>query len=429
MYAADTLKNNLKDKLDDKQYNIATTRTTIGYRRVKGPAGSGKSLALAARAAVLASEGKRVLVCNFNITLHNYLRDLVEQLIPSEVSQRVIFTNFHKWCGLVCRQTGYWNDYVQYLKGKDIGIYTADQVFDYYIPKLVSDIYDHSNISSLSDYDAILVDEGQDFHIDWWKTLRKSVVQGGEMLLVADKTQNVHETAQAWTEQEMKGCGFSGEWGKLENSYRLPARMISILESFYEQFPYDVGDEGVDIPLPQRSTQTDLLDRFRWVQVPLGRSAVDVCIKEIEHLYNDHAISTVYFLSGTDIGIDVVREFKKRRVDILDTHSKNWQESRDKKVDLHPGCAGICATTLQSFKGWEASHLVVHVEKVESSRDRAVFYTALSRLNKHPQGAMLTVVSSCPKLEEFGRKHFEFESSPWSHLNTFDFNIEDALPF
>ena len=47
MYRTDTLKDDLKNKLDDRQQTIALTRTRTGYRRVKGPAGSGKSLALA----------------------------------------------------------------------------------------------------------------------------------------------------------------------------------------------------------------------------------------------------------------------------------------------------------------------------------------------------------------------------------------------
>jgi hypothetical protein len=62
--------------LNADQQRIATTRTRTGYRRVRGPAGCGKSLALAARASQLAGEGKDVLVVSFNITLLHYLRDL-----------------------------------------------------------------------------------------------------------------------------------------------------------------------------------------------------------------------------------------------------------------------------------------------------------------------------------------------------------------
>lgn len=43
--------------LDHKQRQLAESRTASGFRRIKGPAGSGKSLVLAARAARLASKG------------------------------------------------------------------------------------------------------------------------------------------------------------------------------------------------------------------------------------------------------------------------------------------------------------------------------------------------------------------------------------
>ena len=51
-------------KLNNRQRAIAITtdRELVRFRKVRGPAGSGKSQALAARAAVLASEDKRVLV-------------------------------------------------------------------------------------------------------------------------------------------------------------------------------------------------------------------------------------------------------------------------------------------------------------------------------------------------------------------------------
>jgi superfamily I DNA/RNA helicase len=46
-------------------------------------------------------------------------------------------------------------------------------------------------------YDAVLVDEGQDFTLEWWQLLRDHVRKDatGEMLLVADPTQDIYGTA------------------------------------------------------------------------------------------------------------------------------------------------------------------------------------------------------------------------------------------
>ncbi len=61
--------------LSKEQKRLATTRTPRGLRRIKGRAGSGKSLVLAARAAQLATEKKR---CPGGDVQH-YLAELLER--------------------------------------------------------------------------------------------------------------------------------------------------------------------------------------------------------------------------------------------------------------------------------------------------------------------------------------------------------------
>lgn len=86
--------------LNSDQKKLVTTRTNTGYRKIKGPAGSGKSLVLAARAAQLTSEGKSVLVVAYNITLLNYLMDLAVRWPNGRGRTRdqVTWLNFHHWC-------------------------------------------------------------------------------------------------------------------------------------------------------------------------------------------------------------------------------------------------------------------------------------------------------------------------------------------
>lgn len=194
----------------------------------------------------------------------------------------------------------------------------------------------------------------------------------------------------------------------LRQSYRLTNSIIPILEDFYNQFPYKVGDDGPDLPKPNPSVATDLFDRLRWFQVPLGGSAVEACIKVIEGLYDNPDIPSLHFLSGMKVGKLVFKELRRRGKDVFSTHDEDWGRGREGKLKLRPGCAKIVATTPHSFKGWETPHLVVYVEKIESEKDRAAFYTALSRLKRHKDGTVLTVISSCssPKFEQFGRKHF-----------------------
>ena len=411
---------------DDKQVTIATNLypTKSGYRRVRGSAGSGKSLALAARAAVLASEGKQVLVCTFVKPLVNYLRYLVEQFIPNGVSVQPEVINFHKWCRNVCPDS--FDTCVKNYRHK-YGLSSLGNEFWWeWVPELISEIYDKDAWNTLPTYDAILVDEAHDFDISGWQTLRKALKEDGEMLLVCDKTQDIHGNAHKWTDEAMSNCGFEkgGRWMELDISYRLPVNIFPMLEDFFARFPFK-GEHY--IPKAKPGLQKNLFDKFQWIPVDTFESDQDVCIKVIEDLYNDPDICTVYFVTASNkIGKLVAEKFKQRGIDILDTYSSDWRQSHDAKINFKPGCADICATTVHSFKGWEASHLVVHVEDISTETDKRLFYTALSRLKEDPKGTTLAVVSSCSELAQFGRKHFEFKG--FSPTN-FDSHIEDDIPF
>ncbi len=82
-------------------------------------------------------------------------------------------------------------------------------------------------------FDAVLVDEGQDFSLKWWNLLRLHVCRpDGELLLVADPTQDLYGK-RAWTDEErMIGAGFSGPWTELRGSYRLPPDLTPVIAEF-----------------------------------------------------------------------------------------------------------------------------------------------------------------------------------------------------
>ena len=427
------------DMRDPQQREIVTNQRQVRYRRIKGPAGSGKSLALASRAAVLAREGKRVFICTFNITLRNYLRYLVSiharylasqhlsdpQIIMQNIMRQIDYLHFHAWCKRICILADRENEYYQLWRIHNQEDEALDyqrtynqknEVLDYLMAELVSRIYDDPLVSAvLPRYDAILVDEGQDYRLSWWQALRKAVTPGGEMLLVADKTQDIYETASVWTERPMPGAGFHGDWMKLKNNYRLPTKIIPILREFADRFPIN---EEADIPIPEQKELNLDPVILRWVQVSPGQPMgvrVNICVEEVECLLNDATIPNITFLSGNKIGVAFVKEFKSRGVNVLNTfaednaddYRKKDKESRRKKLAFFQGNAKVRATTLHSFKGWETRHLVIYVSRIKSPTDRALLYTALTRLKKHPNGSILTVVSSCSDLRSFGFKNFQ----------------------
>ena len=324
--------------LNAAQREIETERTASGYRRIKGPAGSGKSLALAARATALASQGKRVFVCSYNITLMNYLRDLVarhartlvEQRIaqPKVVRKQIEFRHFHGWCKWICTLAGYKEAYNQLWSR-----FSPQEVLNEHMARLVTRIYADSTICEiLPMYDAILVDEGQDFRLPWWQTLRNAVKPNGEMLLVADKTQNVYGTAAGWTEQAMVGAGFSGPWKELKINFRLPSEIIPILKNFAHDFllPSEVE---VDLPTnEQPELGFDPPLELRWVQVRSGISIAEVCFEEVRRqmqlLKEDTAIPDIIFLvPNNGLGLAFVERCEQVNIRVLSTFGKDDRES------------------------------------------------------------------------------------------------------
>ena len=384
-------------ELDAVQRQLAQSRTTTGYRRIKGPAGSGKSLVLAARAARLADEGKSVLVATFNITLWHYLRDLIVRALEQPGSHRnIIFCNFHSWCKSVCDDVGWRERYDDLWKGNSV-----KTVIETGLPNLVAMA---AGREGAPEYDAILVDEGQDYRPLWWNTLRRFLNADGEMLMVADATQDIYGTARSWTDEAMTGAGFRGSWGQLEISYRLPPAAVPAMREFAERF---MPDDRIELPAPQQQAALDLSPcRLRWVQCSPSQVA-EACAHEVQrmmHFTGKSALANAditFLTADVASGAAVVEQLARQGIKCVATYDADEKERRRQKVGFFMGDARIKATTLHSFKGWEASLLVVHVGQAKGKESLALIYTGLTRLKQSSAGSRLTVVSSSPELLDY----------------------------
>lgn len=394
-------------ELDKNQRTFATSRTDSGYRRIRGAAGSGKSLILAARAAELLGQGKQVLVVTFNITLLNYLMDVAVRwpVAKGRTRSDVTWLNFHHWCRRVCDERGAADEYAALWKDNDPQV-----VFTKLLPGLVKELLDSSN--DAEQYDAVLVDEGQDFHPEWWGVLRKVCKPGGEMLLVADITQDIYGTADAWTDEAMKGAGFSGKWAELDVSYRMPLLALEKAAEFAEMYLPEAGrmlprHNQIDLGLEQCS--------LRWVQTT-REGAETVCCDEILRLFTEdgregYSMADATFLCNSRAaGYEVVRKLGQKGIKSVHTYNDDEQECRRQKVGFYMGDARVKATTLHSFKGWESRSLVIYIGEKVSSKSLALLYTGLTRLKRHPEGSCLTIICSTDELAQYGSSWPEFEN-------------------
>ncbi len=395
----------LSIELDKSQMTFVTSRTQSGYRRIRGAAGSGKSLILAARAAELLRQNKSVLVVTFNITLLHYLMDVAVRYPGGSGRTRrdITWLNFHAWCRRICIDNDVEAEYKGIWKNAN-----PQDVLNVELPALVSSILANAVDGEL--YDAVLVDEGQDFLPAWWDVLRSVCRPGGEMLLVADETQDIYGNASSWTDEAMKGAGFAGKWAELEVSYRMPELALDKAASFAARYL------PASARLVPRSAQMVVALEpcyLRWVH-SAGFDDAQICCDEILGLFSRAgseglSVADITFLCDSkSIGYDVVSLLGMKGLRCVHTFDMDEQESRRQKVGFYMGDARIKATTLHSFKGWESRTLVVYMGRELTPGSSALLYTGLTRLKRHVNGSFLTVISRSSELKEYGKSWPDF---------------------
>jgi hypothetical protein len=394
----------------DQQKLISRERSKNGFRRIRGSAGAGKSLVLASKAANLATQGQKVLIVSFNITLGNYLGDLVARAaLPTQgIRNKEDFMNYHMWARRICTLTGYGDRYHELECGKNL-----DEVINHSLPKLVDDILQESCPEKLI-YDAVLVDEGQDFRLLWWQSLTRIVRESGEAILVADKTQDLYNSASEWTDEAMTSAGFRGPWNELKASYRLPIDYLPYIRDFLHRF---IADElKIEPELPQFEipvTKTHM----RWVQVLDEESSIQASVNAVlefpirKRVDDDVVFPDIVVLANTiDSGFQIQRRLGAKGIKVRHTFGlgagKDQNDAiRKQKVAFFLGAEQVKATTIHSYKGWKSTCLIIQIVEGSSRSAIAAVYTALTRLKVSERGedSYITVVCSSIEFEEYGK--------------------------
>ena len=379
--------------------NIEANPSRARIRRVRGAAGCGKSLGLAARAARLSMEGKEVLVVTYNSTLPHYLRDLAARRCRDIGAslQRITFTHIHELCQRAVSDAE--------IAGALPSIVPLPGVLPDFEAKIDRGIEAY-RLGYGPQFDAVLVDEGQDFGVTWWNLLRLHVCRpDGELLLVADPTQDVYGR-RSWTDEaRMIGAGFSGPWTELRGSYRMPPDLTPIVAEYAQRHLDDWGvNPAVPDDHPQHAGQYRPTVR-RWVNTDPGESCGRRLGVEVVQLLRDHpdlAPSDVVFLADHRPGLEAVKVIEEAGFEVQHVFGTTKAEQRGRKLRFWGSGAGVKGCTVQSFKGWEARAVVMSVGWGDEARRLA--YVGLTRVkgDRSNRSAFVTVVNS-----DFGLRSFQ----------------------
>ena len=206
------------DILDAEQEKLACALGD-GHRLFFGVAGSGKTVILVARARYLAHihpDWRILLVC-FNKLLASHLQRLIN---PQDCKATVVIEHFHRLARQVIKAAGppYSVDYA--VSERDAG-QDKSRFFSEQVPALFARVVRETNPPK---YDAILVDEAQDFDSSWYAPLLGLLNPATQSLLITlDGLQGIYARKSFnWSDV---GIRARGRVVRLQRSYRNPAEI------------------------------------------------------------------------------------------------------------------------------------------------------------------------------------------------------------
>lgn len=356
---------------------------TPGRRRVFGVAGSGKTMLLAHKAVNAAREGKRVLLVCFNITMANYLRDMVVHLARSfgpHYHRQIEIGHFHR---LFPQETV--NSDARYMR---------------------------------EPVEVLLVDEGQDFRREWILTLMRVCASEHHMMFTEDDRQNIYMID---SRERAAIPGITGRPNLLSESFRIPPPIATVANRLMEWRGYRNESGNIE---PQ-TAQLAIFPELVWMN---GNR--EGCLEAVKsdlrreltgwesHGYQELAVLVCNVQDGRELcalleemRIPYHRNFESREEYEALVQRRPHPGDRElfyRELDELRRCykAGfgmwggrVKVCTIHSFKGWELKQifLLFRLDEKQKESGLSLLYTALTRAMER-----ITVYNAEQELLPFG---------------------------
>ena len=358
-------------QLNDKQKKHS--KPNPGYHRIKGTAGSGKTIVIAYRAAKLTSEGKKVLILTYNITLRSYIEELIKTTPYDFFWNFITILHIHKFCTTFLKSCGY--------------SISRENNFEMVIDRINSVFQERNEFLKWEVrkccYDAILIDEGQDFEKSWYECVCNFLSGEKELVIACDYYQNIYGI-ERWIDKPMKN--FKGPWGLLQSVHRMPKTLAEVANKFSEEFKLD---ESVETE-PQY--QIELYDddgnykkkekpRIVWDNDPDNNSfwkekILHYLKKILNHSKNGEEIAIL--VHKNDPGKELVAFLENEGFDCSYTfEDEKERKNHPHKYDFWRKKKQIKVSTVHSFKGLESENVILFIpeseKEVKGDRDIYVY--------------------------------------------------------
>jgi len=368
--------------MDLHQENLARQ---IGdkHRLIRGVAGSGKTLVLASRVKTLAKEKPdwKILVLCYGIPLSRSLKQLINQKLDEKDDlfdyidsdnnsgsnrSNVEVYNFHEW------------------------LRNSLRMKDEEIPSLLDKL--NNNEAIVPTYDAIMIDEGQDFEGDWLKLISHCLNPNTQsLLLVEDRAQTIFRRKTSLAQDI--GFDFRGRSKILSINYRNTAQIVQFAWDFYREYSQlknrvqERSIEGVEIIPPQstkRKGPEPFIKGFQSIEEEMNFVAKSIQFLNKEKHIPLQDIAILYRVKNNykTSYIDEIRDGLKQHDLAFTWITENGVSKRNFIRDENT----IKISTIDSAKGLDFRVVfIINVENMpfslekEEEREVALFYIGMTR--------------------------------------------------
>lgn len=390
-----------------EQHRVLEHLRAPGLKRVRGPAGAGKTLIVAKIVAECVQSGGRALVLVRNKTMVNLIRTRVlfflnEGSVDRETRRRntrqlnagAFITWQENWWENVCCATG--SDHERRR------IYRTGGDQEVRVLALVREVLEKrtSKGSGLRNYDLVVVDEAQNVLPEMWSCVTKVVHDNGRAVVVSDPTQTMYGK-RAWTDERMRGFQ-NNPWRELRRSHRLPPDFASVVSRMLVELPLE---DASDVLVPEVEMQESLFPTRLLRVDPRGKERFSAVADSVEFAVNvlGYAPHQVAFVVPANrIGLQIASALLGRGLAV--------QHSFDENLRTQFALAmGIRGSTYHSFAGWESPCVVLDVGflPMQEKTMNDLFYSGMTRLAHHGPGSTIVVVEASNDVGEFVRRNFQ----------------------
>lgn len=378
----------------DSEQELIAKGIGEGPRLLRGPAGTGKTIIMLMRAKLMASNAEhtgkhlKILIVCWNISLANYMRQAFHNVgIPLQDDSDVEITHFAAWA----RRN------IRIYLGKDKVLNPTADDYEAQLTHWLEQI----NPPKQRRYDAIFVDELQDFRSEWIQILygrfmraadpkQRDFIAAGDyaqqILSSRDRISFFKESKVTWSSL---GIDMRGRSKVLRKVYRNSARLWSFAGMFYGDIGQDNEDEdgtanaGIEFAAKPGHDPELIECKGPSAQV---REAVRT-VKDIVADYSPRNMLILYRRKNTKSGYHLVDKliaaFQSEGIPY------EWiTEDNESKATFNWAHDSVKISTVHSSKGLDAPFVIVlaaedFYHNPDDADEEKLMYVALTRAREY----------------------------------------------